>query len=101
MNEQQRILHIAALEDVDFCAIDPNMTAEWSLREIRPDFYFKGYEFKKRKTPALIREMEVIEGYGGTIIYSPDVETFHTTDIVKTIQKLETNGVDTATEPGG
>lgn len=70
--EQLRAMNLAALEIVDYVIIDSNPTPLENLTCLQPDYFAKGYEyFKDGLHPKTQEEVEVIESYGGEIIFTP------------------------------
>ena len=57
--EQLRMDALAALECVDYLALNQWPTAVEALRQLQPDIYAKGAEFRYRKTPELKKEEAV------------------------------------------
>ncbi len=54
--ERLRAQALAALDCVDYVCINRCPTAMEPLRQLRPDVYVKGAEFRDHKTPELLRE---------------------------------------------
>lgn len=65
-NQELRAESLAALECVDFVAINDWPTAEETLRLLRPHYYVKGQEFEslEDKTGKVQREYEVLQEVG-------------------------------------
>lgn len=74
-NQNLRSESIAALECVDYVAINKWPTAEETLRLLKPDIYVKGQEFKnlKDKTGKLQKEILVIKEIGAKIKFTHEV----------------------------
>lgn len=74
-NQNLRAESIAALECVDYVAINKWPTAEETLRLLRPDIYVKGQEFKKLedKTGKIQREYEVIQEIGAELRFTHEI----------------------------
>jgi rfaE bifunctional protein nucleotidyltransferase chain/domain len=74
-NERLRAESIAALECVDFVAINKWPTAEETLRLLRPNIYVKGQEFEKLldKTGKIQKEHEVIKEIGAEIRFTHEI----------------------------
>lgn len=70
--EDLRAINLAALEMVDYVVVDPNPTPLENLKLIQPDFFAKGYEYiEGQMHPKTKEEKEVIDSYGGEIIFTP------------------------------
>ncbi|MBI4064642.1 MAG: adenylyltransferase/cytidyltransferase family protein [Elusimicrobia bacterium] len=70
--EELRAMNLAALEIVDYVIIDRNATPLENLKYLQPDYFAKGYEyFKDGLHPKTSEENQVIESYGGEIIFTP------------------------------
>jgi len=74
-NQDLRIASIAALECVDFAAINKWPTAEETLRLLKPDIYVKGQEFEKGedKTGKIQRELKIVEEIGCKMRFTHEV----------------------------
>lgn len=67
-----RAMNLAALEVVDYVIIDENPTPIENIKFLQPDYFAKGYEyFKDGLHPRTREEMDVLESYGGEIIFTP------------------------------
>lgn len=82
-NQQLRAESIAALECVDYVAINKWPRADETLRLLRPDIYVKGQEFQefKDKTGKLQKELEVLREIGAQIKFTHEV-VFSSTDLI-------------------
>jgi len=70
--EDLRAINLAAFEMVDYVIIDRDPTPLNNLRRIQPDYYAKGYEYVGGGlNPKTREEVEVLESYGGEIIFTP------------------------------
>ncbi|HIA14241.1 MAG TPA: ADP-heptose synthase [Nitrospirales bacterium] len=70
--EQLRAMNLAALEIVDYVIIDSNATPLENLKVLQPDYFAKGYEYFKDGVHVKTQEeVELIESYGGEIIFTP------------------------------
>ena len=74
-SETLRVESIAALECVDFVAINKWATAEETLRLLRPHYYVKGQEFENLddKTGKLQKENDVIKEIGAELRFTHEV----------------------------
>jgi rfaE bifunctional protein nucleotidyltransferase chain/domain len=82
-NERLRAESIAALECVDFVAINKWPTAEETLRLLRPNIYVKGQEFEKLqdKTGKLQKEFEVVKEIGAEMKFTHEI-VFSSTKLI-------------------
>jgi rfaE bifunctional protein kinase chain/domain len=71
--QQLRAMNLAALEVVDYVVIDDNPTPLDNLAYLQPDYFAKGYEYYDDGGihPRTREEMEVLNKYGGEIIFTP------------------------------
>ena len=74
-NQDLRAESIAALECVDYVAINKWPTAEETLRLLRPDIYVKGQEFEKLedKTGKIQKEYDVVKEIGVEIRFTHEI----------------------------
>jgi rfaE bifunctional protein nucleotidyltransferase chain/domain len=74
-NENLRAESIAALECVDYVAINKWPTAEETLRLLKPTIYVKGQEFERLedKTGKIQREHEVIKEIGAGLRFTHEI----------------------------
>lgn len=84
-SQQLRAESIAALECVNYVAINAWPTAEGTLRLLRPDIYVKGQEFEqlKDKTGKIQKEYDVISEIGAEIKFTHGV-VFSSTKLLNT-----------------
>jgi len=75
---------VASLKCVDYVAVNPWMTAEKTLRLIKPDVYVKGAEFKELfsdRTGKIDSEKKVIQEIGAQIAFTEDI-VFSSTNLI-------------------
>ena len=82
--EMLRAESIAALECVDYVAINQWPTAVETLRLLRPHFYVKGQEFEnlEDKTGKLQKEYEVVKEVGAEIRFTHEI-VFSSTKLLR------------------
>ncbi|MBT6228316.1 MAG: adenylyltransferase/cytidyltransferase family protein [Candidatus Scalindua sp.] len=82
-NQNLRVESIAALECVDYAAINKWPTAEETLRLLRPDIYVKGQEFEKLedKTGKIQKEHKVLEEIGAEMRFTQEI-VFSSTELL-------------------
>src|SRR3990172_1230035 len=67
-NEHLRLESIAALEFVDYVALNKWQTAVEAIKLIKPDFYVKGQDYKEREkdvTKNIFKEEDAVTSVGG------------------------------------
>ena len=74
-NENLRAEAIAALECVDYVAINRWPTAEETLRLLRPNVYVKGQEFEnlEDKTGKIQKEYKILQEIGAEIRFTQEI----------------------------
>jgi rfaE bifunctional protein nucleotidyltransferase chain/domain len=83
-NEHLRAENIAALECVDYVAINHAVTAVEALNLIKPAIYAKGGEYKAHGddvTGNIAREQEAVEKNGGDVFYTDEL-TFSSSNLL-------------------
>lgn len=84
--EQLRAMNLAALEIVDYVIIDLNQTPIENLTLLQPDYYAKGYEYiKDGLHPKTKEEVEVLESYGGEILFTPGDVVYSSSTIMELV----------------
>lgn len=89
-NQGLRAESIAALECVDYVAVNEWPTAEETLRLLKPNVYVKGQEFERLedKTGKIQKEAEVVKEIGAELRFSHEI-VFSSTKLIK--QHLQIN----------
>ena len=85
-NQQLRAETVAALECVDYVAINQWPTAVETLKKLKPDFYAKGSDyanFKDDITGMISVEEQAIREVGGALIFTNEI-SFSSSNIVNT-----------------
>ena len=83
-NEQLRMESIAALESVDYVALNRWPTAVETIKLLKPDFYVKGPDYKDRSkdlTKGILDEEKVVKSVGGEIYITEDI-TFSSSNLI-------------------
>ena len=79
-----RAMNLAALEMVDYVVIDENPTPIENLRFLQPDYFAKGYEYTKGGLhPKTREEQDVLESYGGEILFTPGDIVYSSSHIIE------------------
>ncbi len=74
--EQLRCEAIAALEVVDYVALNEWPTAVETIQLLKPDIYAKGSEYKKSEndvTGMIIKEEQALQEIGGSMFFTDDI----------------------------
>jgi rfaE bifunctional protein kinase chain/domain/rfaE bifunctional protein nucleotidyltransferase chain/domain len=71
--ENLRAEAVAALDCVDFVAINEWPTAVETIRALKPDIYAKGAEYRERRTPEIMSEESALEETGGEMAFIEDI----------------------------
>lgn len=82
ITEQLRMENLAAIEYVDYVCLDHHAWAGPVLETLRPDVYVKGKEYEQSADPRFVRERELVEGYGGKVIFSSGEVVYSSTLIL-------------------
>jgi len=92
-HEALRVNSIAALECVDYAAINRWPTAEETLRLLKPDIYVKGQEFEQGedKTGKLQKELSVLEEIGCEMRFTQEI-VFSSTQLLRQYFKKSKTG---------
>jgi len=82
-SEKLRSESIAALECVDYVAVNKWPTAEQALRILKPNYYVKGQEFEnlEDKTGKIQREYEVVKEIGTEMRFTREI-VFSSTELI-------------------
>lgn len=82
-NQDLRADVIAALECVDYVAVNKWPTAEETLRMLKPDIYVKGQEFEQLedKTGKIQKEYEIVKEIGAEIRFTHEI-VFSSTELI-------------------
>lgn len=83
-NQKLRSESIAALECVDYVAINDNKTAVEPIKIIKPNIYCKGKDYKDSKddlTGEIKNELNILKKYNGEVIFTEEL-TFSSSRII-------------------
>ncbi|MBK7950859.1 MAG: adenylyltransferase/cytidyltransferase family protein [Deltaproteobacteria bacterium] len=82
INESLRAENLAVLEFVDYVYVDDHDWAGPILSEVEPDVYIKGKEYESHKDPRFLKERQIVEEYGGTVVFSSGDVVFSSTQLI-------------------
>ncbi|MFB6264778.1 MAG: PfkB family carbohydrate kinase [Bradymonadaceae bacterium] len=83
VNESLRAENLAALEFVSYVCIDHHRWAGPVLEQLEPDIYVKGKEYEGADDPRFARERELVESYGGKVVFSSGDVVYSSTAIIE------------------
>lgn len=71
-DENKRAKILSAIEGIDFVLINDHLTSLNYIKDLRPNFYFKGKDYlKKDLTENFYKEKKEVLKYGGKLIITP------------------------------
>ena len=82
IHEELRLENLAAFEVVDYVCLDGHSWAGPVLEAVKPDVYVKGKEYENKGDPRFAREKELVEDYGGKVIFSSGEVVYSSTSIL-------------------
>lgn len=82
IHQDLRLENLASLEMVDYVCLDHNTWAGPVLEALRPDVYLKGKEYETNADPRFLKERDLVEGYGGRVIFSSGEVVYSSTFIL-------------------
>ncbi len=82
IHQDLRLENLASLEAVDYVCLDHNTWAGPVLETLRPDVYVKGKEYETNADPRFLEERQLVEGYGGRVIFSSGDVVYSSTFIL-------------------
>lgn len=87
--QELRAENLAALDCVDWVAVNPDATAEALLELVRPDVYIKGREYEFNNDPRFAAERAAVERHGGRVVFSSGDVVFSSTVLVSAMEQRE------------
>ena len=81
-----RAFNLSSLELVDFVVIDQNKNPENLIKKIKPNFFAKGLEYADLKNPLTIKEKNIVESFGGKLIFSPGDYVLSSSKIIRQME---------------
>jgi rfaE bifunctional protein kinase chain/domain len=82
--EDLRALNLAAFEFVDYVVVDRDPTPLKNLAALKPDYFAKGFEYVRGGMhPKTEEENEVLESYGGEILFTPGDIVYSSSAIIE------------------
>jgi len=84
-----RAASLAALECVDWVFVNPEATAVELLEQLQPDVYVKGKEYEKNFDARFQAERDVVEQFGGRVVYSSGEVVYSSTALIGSLAQKE------------
>jgi rfaE bifunctional protein nucleotidyltransferase chain/domain len=85
--QELRAENLAALDCVDWVAINTQPTAADLLELIKPDVYVKGREYEQNRDPRFRLEREVVERHGGRVVFTSGDVVFSSTALISALEE--------------
>lgn len=85
-NEQIRLESLAAIESIDYVALNNWPTAIETIKIVQPDYYVKGQDYKNREndlTKNIFLEEDALKAIGGKIHFTEEI-TFSSSNLINT-----------------
>lgn len=82
VTEDLRAENLAALECVDLVVISHAPTAVDTIREIKPNTYVKGAEYREMHDPRLAAERDAVASFGGRVLFSTGDVVYSSTGLI-------------------
>ncbi|MEN9735385.1 MAG: hypothetical protein RL129_95 [Actinomycetota bacterium] len=89
VSQKLRALNLAAFEMVDYVIIDSNPTPYDLIQKIQPDIFAKGNEYGERENPKTQEEIELVENYGGSVIFTPGDIVYSSTNLINNVADVK------------
>lgn len=89
-DEQNRVEAIAALDNVDFVALNRDATALPAIEKLKPHIYCKGPDYKLHKNDisgVIKKEINAVRKIGGKTVYTKDV-TFSSSKLINALSDI-------------
>lgn len=85
--QELRAENLAALDCVDWVAINPRPTAAELLELVQPDIYVKGREYEHNRDPRFRLEREIVERHGGRVVFTSGDVVFSSTALINALEE--------------
>ena len=84
--QELRAENLAALDCVNWVVVDEQPTAVELLDRVRPDVFVKGREYEDNRDPSFQAERQVVEGYGGRLVFTSGDVVFSSTALIEALE---------------
>lgn len=85
--QELRAENLAALNCVNWVAVNHRPTAVEMLDLIRPDVYVKGREYEHNRDPRFQLEKEIVERHGGRVVFTSGDVVFSSTALISALEE--------------
>ncbi len=85
--QELRAENLAALDCVEWVAINNHPTAAELLEIIRPDVYVKGREYEHNRDPRFALEKQIVERFGGRVVFTSGDVVFSSTALIHALEE--------------
>ena len=85
--QELRAENLAALDCVDWVVVNSQPTAVDLLGLIQPDVFVKGREYEHNRDPRFQEEREVVDSYGGRVVFSSGDVVFSSTALINVLEQ--------------
>ncbi|MFO0827553.1 MAG: PfkB family carbohydrate kinase [Phycisphaerales bacterium] len=84
--QELRAENLAALDFVDWVAVNDEPTAAELLEHTRPDVYVKGKEYERNGDPRFLLERQIVERHGGRVVFTSGDVVFSSTALIAALE---------------
>lgn len=85
--QELRAENLAALDCVDWVAINRHPTAAEFLESLKPDIYVKGREYEHNHDPRFLLEKSIVERHGGRVVFTSGDVVFSSTALIAAMEQ--------------
>lgn len=85
--QELRAENLAALDCVDWVVVNSQPTATDLLGAIQPDVFVKGREYENNRDPRFQEEREIVDSYGGRVVFSSGEVVFSSTALINVLEQ--------------
>lgn len=85
--QELRAENLAALDCVDWVAINRHPTAAEILEKLKPDIYVKGREYEHNHDPRFLLEKAIVERHGGRVVFTSGDVVFSSTALIAAMEQ--------------
>jgi rfaE bifunctional protein nucleotidyltransferase chain/domain len=81
--QELRCENLAALAMVDYVVVVADSWAGPILEALRPDVYVKGLEYATNRDPRFLKEKQIVESYGGSVVFTSGEVVYSSTRLTQ------------------